>query len=76
MVVLIWYTNLVKGLKGLAARPPGPNNWLGNGSCLNKILTKVRPGSQVVGILAFYSNDPSSNPAGYLNFLYEKAKIN
>ena len=26
--------------------------------------------------LAFYSNDLSSNPAGYLNFLYDKTKIN
>ena len=24
----------------------------------------------------FYSDDPSSNPAGYLNFMCEKAKIN
>ena len=30
----------------------------------------------VVSILAFYSNDPSSNPAGYLNFLYVKTTIN
>ena len=29
-----------------------------------------------VGVLAFYSNDPSSNPAGYLNFLYKKTKTN
>ena len=28
----------------------------------------------VVSILAGYSDNPSSNPAGYLNFLYEKAK--
>ena len=25
---------------------------------------------------AFFSDDPSSNPAGYLNFLYKKTKIN
>ena len=30
----------------------------------------------VVSILAGYSDNPSSNPAGYLNFLYEKMKIN
>ena len=35
-----------------------------------------RGGSLVVSVLAFYSDDPSSNPAGYLNFLYEKTKIN
>ena len=27
-------------------------------------------------MLAFYSDDPSLNPAGYINFLFEKAKIN
>ena len=31
---------------------------------------------QVVSVLAFYSDDLSSNPADYLNFLYEKTKIN
>ena len=30
----------------------------------------------VVSVFTFYSDDPSSNPAGCLNFLYEKAKIN
>ena len=35
-----------------------------------------RGGGLVFSILAFYSGDPSSNPAGYLNFLYEKTKIN
>ena len=35
-----------------------------------------RGGGLVVSILALYSNDPSLNPAGYLNFLYEKLKIN
>ena len=30
----------------------------------------------MVSVLAFYSNNPSSNPAGYFNFLYEKTKIN
>ena len=35
-----------------------------------------RDGGLVVCILAFYSDDPSSNPAGYLNFLYEKTKRN
>ena len=34
-------------------------------------------GGLVVSVPAFYSDDPSSNPAGYLiNFLYEKMKIN
>ena len=33
-------------------------------------------GGQVFSALAFYSDDQSSNPAGYLNFLYEKTKIN
>ena len=30
----------------------------------------------MVSVLAFYSNDPSSNPAGYLNYLYKKTKTN
>ena len=30
----------------------------------------------MVSILAFYSDDPSSIPAGCLKFLYEKTKIN
>ena len=31
----------------------------------------------MVSVPAFYSDDPSSNPAGYfINFLYEKTKIN
>ena len=31
----------------------------------------------VVSVPAFYSDYPSSNPAGYMiNFLYEKTKIN
>ena len=30
----------------------------------------------VVSVLAVYSDDTSSNPAGYLNFLYERMKIN
>ena len=33
-------------------------------------------GGLVVSVLAFYSDDPSSNPPGNLNFLYEKMKIN
>ena len=34
-------------------------------------------GGLVVSVPAFYSDDPSLNPAGYLiNFLYEKTKIN
>ena len=35
-----------------------------------------RGGGLVVSVLAFYSDDPSSNPAGYLNFLDEKKQIN
>ena len=30
----------------------------------------------MVSVPAFYSANLSSNPAGYLNFLYEKTKIN
>ena len=33
-------------------------------------------GGLVVKVLAFYSDDLSWNPAGYLNFLHEKTKIN
>ena len=29
-----------------------------------------------VGVLANFSDDPSSNPAGYYKFLYEKTKTN
>ena len=35
-----------------------------------------RGGGLVVSVLAFYSNDPSSNPAGVFNFLYKKTKSN
>ena len=41
---------------------------------LRKFSKVGRGGGLVVRILAFYSNDPSSNPAGKLNFLYEKTK--
>ena len=35
-----------------------------------------RGGGLVVSVLAFYSDNPSSNPAGYFKkFLYEKTKI-
>ena len=38
---------------------------------------KGHGGGRVVSVPAFYSVDPSSNPAGYLiNFLYKKMKIN
>ena len=37
---------------------------------------KGRGGGLVVSVLAFYSDNPSSNPAGCLNFQYEKTKIN
>ena len=30
----------------------------------------------VVSVLAFNSDNPSLNPAGHLNFLYKKTKIN
>ena len=33
-------------------------------------------GGLLVSVLALYSEDPSSYPAGYLNFLNEKTKIN
>ena len=33
-------------------------------------------GGQVVNVFAFYSDNPSSIPAGYLNFLHRKTKIN
>ena len=35
-----------------------------------------RGGGLVVSVLAFYSDDPSSNPADSLNILFEKTKIN
>ena len=33
-------------------------------------------GGLVVSALAFFSNDTSSNPDGYLKFLFKKTKIN
>ena len=33
-------------------------------------------GGLVVSVLAFYSDYPSSNPTGYLNFRYKKMKMN
>ena len=33
-------------------------------------------GGLVVSVLAFYSDNPSSNPTGYLNFRYKKMKMN
>ena len=42
--------------------------------CYQKFLG--RGGGLVVSVPAFYSDDPSSNPAGNLNFLYKKTKIN
>ena len=35
-----------------------------------------RGGGLVVSVLAFYSDYPSSNPTGYLNFRYKKMKMN
>ena len=40
------------------------------------LKNKGRGGGLVVSILAYYSDNPSSNPAGYFNVLYEKTKIN
>ena len=59
----------------------------GNGPLKNKIcFQKVkqekvgRGGGQVVSVLAFYSDDPSSNPAEIYNFsvklLLKRTKIN
>ena len=42
---------------------------------LNLVYEMGRGGGLVVSILAFYSDNPSSIPAGYLNFLYEKTKM-
>ena len=36
----------------------------------------ARGGGLEVSGHTFYTNNPSSNPAGHLNFLYEKTKIN
>ena len=42
-----------------------------------KPKSRGRGGGLVVSVPAFYSDDPSSNPVGYLiNFLYEMTKIN
>ena len=43
---------------------------------INSIKAWGSGGGLVVSVLAFYSDNPSLNPAGYLNFLYEKTKIN
>ena len=43
---------------------------------LTRSSTIVHSGGLVVSVLAFYSDNPSSNPASNLNFLNEKAKIN
>ena len=45
------------------------------GNC-KLVVSRGRGGSLMVSVLAFYSDDPSSILAGYLNFLYEKTKIN
>ena len=52
-----------------------------DGSYLKENQFKVsieygRGGGLVVCVLAFFSDDPSSNPTGYLNFMCEKTKIN
>ena len=43
---------------------------------LNRSSKIDHRGGLVVSVLAFYSDNPSSNPAGNLNFLYKKTKIN
>ena len=43
---------------------------------LKQVIFKGCDGGIEVSVLAFYSDDPSSNPAGYLTFLYKKTKIN
>ena len=45
-------------------------------SLAKKLLLLGRGGGLVVSVLAYYSDNPSSNPAGYLNLLYKKTKIN
>ena len=45
-------------------------------SWCERLLTRVRGGGLVVRVLTFYSDDPSSNPAGYLNFLHKKTNMN
>ena len=42
----------------------------------SKLQSLGRGGGLVVSLLAFYSDDPNSNPACYLNFLHEKMKMN
>ena len=42
---------------------------------LNRSSTIDHRGGLVVSVLAFYSDNPRSNPAGNLNFLNIKAKI-
>ena len=42
----------------------------------NSMLSLGPGGGLMVCVLAFYSNDQSLNPAGYLNFLHKKTKIN
>ena len=46
----------------------------------NNVVSEGRGGGQVVSVLAFYSDDPSSNPAEVYNFsvklLLKRTKIN
>ena len=54
-----------------------PNLWINH---LDKIVKQGCGGGQVVSVLAFYSDDPSSNPAEVYNFsvklLLKRTKIN
>ena len=43
---------------------------------LTKLYWKGHGGGLVVSVLAFYFNDPSSNPPCYMNFRYEKTNVN
>ena len=49
--------------------------WLPQLSLAKKLLLLGRGGGLVVSVIAFHSSDPSSNPAGYLNPMYKKTKI-
>ena len=41
-----------------------------------RVIVTMGRGGLVVSVLAFFSDTQSSNPAGYLIFLYKKTKIN
>ena len=52
------------------------NYTVAKGSTKRVLARLGRGGGLVVSVLAFYSHDPSLNPAGYLNFLCGKTKMN